>query len=283
MISFAPKSPMLRRPTSHLYRSSATGDLHKSYKIQLTVSLFTGFLVPLFLLLICCSIAGMIKANVSVLKNLPDHTLWSSELKKYVSADGKVNYAAWSKNTSGIAQYLRQFSTLTVQSDWTGNEQLAYWINTYNAFTIKLVLDHYPIKSIRDLNDGNPWDKIWIRLGNTTYSLNQIENEIIRPQFNDPRIHFSLNCAAKSCPPLFNEAYDPINLEAQLTRRTSLFINDKKYNEINIVAIRISEIFNWYKEDFKPDVIFFLNRYQKDKVSSKAKVDYLTYDWTLNE
>src|SRR6185503_8950236 len=155
-----------------------------------------------FIFLIIFSFSGKLNSGKLQVKNIPDHHRWSIELKKHVSIDGIVNYEVWSKDTRGIDQYLLQLSTNPVQNDWSKNERLAYWINAYNAFTIKLVLDHYPINSIRDLNEVNPWDEVWIKLGNTTYSLNQIENEIIRKQFNDPRIHFALNCASISCPPL---------------------------------------------------------------------------------
>jgi len=212
-----------------------------------------------------------------------DHSAWTNELKKYVSAEGKVNYAEWVKDTVGIDLYLKSLSDSPPQNIWHKNEKLAYWINAYNAFTIKLVLDHYPIQSIRDLDNGKVWERIWITLGSDTYSLNQIENEIIRIQFTEPRIHFALNCAAKSCPPLLNEAFETVNVDAQLDKQAKRFINNPQFNEINSTGIKISKLFSWYKGDFKPDLITFLNRYLSIPITDGTKVEYLPYDWGLNE
>lgn len=214
---------------------------------------------------------------------MPDHGLWSIELKKYVSEDGKVNYAAWSKSTSGIEKYLKQLSTYTPGKDWTRDEQLAYWINSYNAFTIKLILNHYPIQSIKDLNGGKPWDEFWINLGDKTYSLNQIENLIIRPKFMDPKIHFALNCAARSCPPLLNTAYLPETLEKQLILSTRKFINNRSYTTYSNGVFNISQIFKWYAEDFQPDVSSYIGKYIDTQCIPGAKIEYITYDWSLNK
>ena len=212
-----------------------------------------------------------------------DHSQWTVELKKYVSEEGRVKYAEWKKNTKGIDEYLLDLSNHPVQSYWTRSEKLAYWINAYNAFTIKLILDHHPIQSIQDIEDGRIWDKIWITLGDKTYSLNQIENDIIRPQFTDPRIHFALNCAAVACPPLYNEAFEEAKLQEQLETRTKLFVNNPSFNQFSEKVIRISQLFNWYNEDFKPGLILFFNHYLPYKISSDVKIVYLPYDWNLNE
>ncbi|MBK8705831.1 MAG: DUF547 domain-containing protein [Saprospiraceae bacterium] len=109
---------------------------------------------------------------------------------------------------------------------------MAFWINVYNVFTIKLIADNYPLKSIMNLDGGKTWDVERIKIGGELYSLNQIENEIIRPQFKDPRIHFALNCAAKSCPPLYDKAYLPSQLDQQLDERTRSFVNSTN-NELS--------------------------------------------------
>jgi hypothetical protein len=213
---------------------------------------------------------------------LPDHSIWTAELKKYVSADGQVNYAAWEKDQAALDRYLAQLASTQPLSNWSTNVQLAYWINVYNAFTVKLILEHYPVQSIKDIQQGNPWDHLWINLGGKTYSLNQIENEFIIQRFRDPRIHFALNCGARSCPPLLNEAYEPARLDVQLTTRTASFITNPQFNQLNVSPARISLIFEWYKADFKPDVISFLNTYTPAPISTEMALDYLPYDWALN-
>ncbi|MDZ4749913.1 MAG: DUF547 domain-containing protein [Saprospiraceae bacterium] len=213
---------------------------------------------------------------------LPDHSAWTAELKKHVTAKGNVNYTIWAENQAALDSYLAQLAGTQPLSNWSTNVQLAYWINVYNAYTIKLVLLHYPIKSLKDIKEGNPWDHAWINLDGKTYSLNQIEKEIIRPRFRDPRIHFALNCAARSCPPLLNEAYDPARLYAQLTSRTKAFLINPDYNRTDVVPVRISQLFSWYKEDFKPDVISFLNTFITTPLSPEALMEYMEYDWGLN-
>lgn len=214
---------------------------------------------------------------------LPDHSVWSEELKQHVSEDGKVNYKAWAKDQSALDSYLAQLAGTQPLSNWSTNVQLAYWINVYNAHTIKFVLQHYPVQSIKDIHDSHPWDKPWIVLGGKTYSLSQIENEILRKRFRDPRIHFAINCAARSCPPLLNEAYDPARLDAQLASRTKAFITDQQYNQTSTSPIRLSQLFDWYKDDFKPDIISFLNTYLATPIPAETKLEYVEFDWSLNE
>ena len=176
--------------------------------------------------------------------------------------------------------YLKSLAAKIPDKTWNKDASLAYWINTYNAFTIKLILKNYPLKSITDLNGGKPWDVIWIELAGKKYSLNNIENDIIRPQFKDPRIHFALNCAAQSCPPLNNSAFTETNINGLLDNRAKNFINSSA-NDINATSIKISKIFDWYKEDFN-NVYKFLNKYSNTKINSGAKIEYKVYDWSLN-
>jgi len=209
----------------------------------------------------------------------PDHSLWNTLLNKYVNA-GKVDYASF-KNDMGLEKYLALLAENPPQSSWSRDEQLAYWINTYNAFTIKLITDNYPVNSIMDLHGGKPWDVKWIKLGKKSFSLNQIENEIIRPQFNEPRIHFAVNCAAKSCPPIANEAFTTANLEQLLEKQTIAFINDNKFNTVSSNQMKLSKIFEWYSSDFG-NLVDFIKKYSKKPVSSTASISYLEYDWALN-
>lgn len=211
--------------------------------------------------------------------NPPSHDVFDKELKQYVDDQGDVNYASWKKNTADLEAYLDVLAECTPESSWSREESLVYWINAYNAFTIKLILDNYPVNSIMDIYNGKPWDEKWISLGGKTYSLNQIENEIIRPQFKEPRIHFAVNCAAASCPPLRNSAYTADTLEEQLAQQTTSFINNKDYNQMRTTSAKVSKIFEWYADDFG-DLSVFLGRYSP---FSGGKISYNEYDWSLNK
>ena len=131
-----------------------------------------------------------------------------------------------------------------VQSSWSRNEKMAYWINLYNASTVQLILNNYPTSSIQNINGGKPWDKRWIKSGSKTYTLNEIENSILRPQFKDARIHFAVNCAAKSCPRLMNKAFTASNLNSLLDENARWFINNSTFNDISAKKVEISKIFN---------------------------------------
>lgn len=211
----------------------------------------------------------------------PNYQSYNALLAKYVSKTGQVDYKALKANPVALNRAIDSFSKQTPSSKWSKNDQLAFWINAYNVFTIKLIVDNYPLKSIMDLDGGKTWDVKRIRIGGELYSLNQIENEIIRPQFKDARIHFALNCAAKSCPPLYNKAYLPSQLDQQLDERTRLFVRSKS-NTMGEKELKISKIFDWYKADFG-DLIVFLNKYAEVKISPQAKVTYIEYNWDLNE
>lgn len=211
----------------------------------------------------------------------PNHSSFNGLLAKYVSASGNVNYKGLKSTESKLDAYLKDLDANVPAGDWTKDEKLAYWMNAYNAFTIKLILNNYPVSKITDLHGGKPWDQKWISLGGKTYSLNDIEHTIIRPTFKDPRIHFAVNCAAKSCPPLLNKAYTGQNVDRELTKVTKAFVNSAS-NKISNSSVEISKIFEWYAEDFG-NIIDYLNQYAAEKVDSNAKVGYLPYNWALNE
>lgn len=210
------------------------------------------------------------------------HQIWDELLQKYVSASGKVNYAGFQGSEARLDEYLKLISNNPPQSSWAKNEKLAYWINAYNAFTVKLILNHYPVGSIRDIN--KPWDTDFIKIGDKTYTLNQIEHDIVRPTFKEARIHFALVCAAKSCPPLLNRAFTADKLESQLENRTKSFLNNSAFNEISANQLNVSSLFDWYKEDFIVDgsVVNFINPYVATDVSKGASISYMDYNWSLN-
>ncbi len=210
------------------------------------------------------------------------HAGFNELLSKHVSSSGKVNYAGFKNDVKKLDAYLALLSQFPVQDSWSRSKKMAYWINAYNANTIKLILNNYPVASIMDLHGGKPWDQKWIKLGSDTYSLNNIENDILRPQFKDARIHFAVNCAAKSCPPLLNKAWTASNLESNFEKQAKAFVNNSKYNEISKGKVKISKIFEWYAEDFGSSITTYLSKYANQKIDSDAKVEYLEYDWGLN-
>jgi len=148
--------------------------------------------------------------------------------------------------------------------------------------TIDLIVSNYPLKSIKDIND--PWEQRNWKIGGKSISLEEIEHEILR-KMNEPRIHFGINCASFSCPPLMNEAYTAAKVDAQLERLAVQFINDPKRNTITADRVKISNIFKWFKKDFTKngDIVDFLNKYSKVQIDKNARVRYMDYDWSLNE
>ncbi len=222
-----------------------------------------------------------IKTEVIAVLTLVAHEEFDVLLKKYVTAAGIVNYKGFKQDKAALENYIVWLSDNTPKAETSKNEKLAYWINAYNALTVKLILDNYPLPKITDLDGGKTWDVKRFTLGGKKYSLNDIENTIIRPM-GEPRIHFALNCAAKSCPPLANEAFVAEKLNVQLENRTRKFINDTKANYLKGNEIKISNIFNWYGKDFD-NVLNFINRYAVVKVKTDVKIGFGEYDWRLNE
>lgn len=210
-----------------------------------------------------------------------DHSSWDQLLRKHVSASGKVNYQAIKADPSGLDAYLKLLSDNPINKEWSRNQKMAYWINAYNAYTVKLIVDNYPVKSILDLHGGKAWDHSWIKLGDKTYTLNDIEHKILRPQFKDPRIHFAVNCAATSCPPILNRAWTAGNLNKTLELQTRKFINNSGYNSIGS-EVAVSKIFEWYKEDFG-DLSTYLNKYTTTPIAAGTNINFKEYDWALNK
>jgi hypothetical protein len=219
------------------------------------------------------------------------HEQWNVLLKKHVTKDGWVNYKGFQADSSELNVYLKLLSANHPDAaTWSANERKAFWINAYNAFTVQLVIRNYPCKSIKDLGGkiykvNTPWDIRFIKIGDKTYDLNNIENSILRKEFDDPRIHFALNCASVSCPPLRNEAYMAENLDQQLEQQGKAFVNDGFRNKITTGKVQVSNIFKWYQGDFTKNrsLADFLNLYSNIKITKSMSIDYLDYDWNLNE
>jgi hypothetical protein len=224
----------------------------------------------------------------------PSHELFDKLLAKHVSKEGIVNYKGFIKDSVSLNQYLTLLSTNPPnEKTWSKEEQMAYWINAYNAFTIKLITKYYPIKSIKDIGSSiqipfvnTPWDIKFITIGKEKMDLNNIEHGKLRKLFNDPRIHMALVCASKSCPILLNEAYDPRKLDEQLNKQAKAFLADPFRNKMSAEKPQLSMIFKWYSMDFNKNggsVRDFVNRYSSIKIKPDAKISHIDYDWGLNE
>ncbi len=220
----------------------------------------------------------------------PSHDTFDKLLKKYALEDGRVDYKGFIKDSVAFDKYLSTLSNHPPNKSWSVNEEMAFWINVYNAFTIKLIIDHYPVKSIKDLGGSlykinTPWDIQFIKIGDETYDLNNVEHQKLRRAYNDPRIHFAIVCASRSCPKLLNESYVPSKLDEQLDQAARNFLKDTFRNKISTNKVEISSIFKWYSGDFTKNgtMIDFLNKYSSVKIKADADISYLDYDWGLND
>ncbi len=224
-----------------------------------------------------------------------DHTLFTQVLTDHVK-NGAVEYKAI-KTDSRFSQYIAVLQKSNPEI-LTGEEKLAFWINAYNAFTIQYVLDKYPIKSLMNklsyVTGGGTFKTKFIEINGRKYSLNDIENDFIRPM-GDPRIHFALVCGAKSCPPLRPEAYVVGRLSEQMNEQGRIFMSQSDKNRFDFEKneIAISKIFDWFKDDFRKNgksELEFISAYlppeQAQKLLAQAatiKVKYTEYNWDLNE
>ena len=201
-----------------------------------------------------------------------------------------MDYAGFQSEETKLDKYLDSLEKVDIEM-LSRDEQFAFYANAYNAWTIKLILSKYPkIKSIKSLGVFNtgPWKKKVVRLKGEKVSLDNVEHDILRPQFKDPRVHFAINCAAKSCPPLRPEAFRGDILNQQLDDSTRSFINDPKSYRLEGNNLYVSRIFKWFSEDFRDGALGFFQQYAegdlKEKLSKPGKINvkYLKYDWTLN-
>ncbi len=223
------------------------------------------------------------------------HTAYDKLLQDSVK-DGLVNYKAIKVDSEVLNGYLDTLGKVdeSTFNKWPKNERLTYLINLYNAATIKLIVDNYPVKSIRDINkEGEgPWKLDVVNLLGKKVSLDALEHEVIRNNYNEPRIHFALVCAAYGCPKLPNWAFVPSKLEQQLHARTKLYLSDKSINYIDEgnKTIYLSSIFNWFSDDFiktHGTVLDFVKKYlptgDANKLSSDYPIKFTEYDWSLND
>lgn len=200
---------------------------------------------------------------------------------KYVS-NGKVDYAAIKKNPESLNGLMALAKDIRVEKSNAKTYQ-AFWINVYNIATIKGVINNYPLKKVIDV-DGF-FDKIKYDIGGKAITLNDIENIMLRAEFHEPRFHFVLVCAAKSCPPIINIAYRPETLEKKLQEQTVIALNNPEFVQLKEKKVLFSKIMDWYNEDFTKNgqtLIQFTNQYRKEKISEDCKEGFYEYDWNLN-
>ena len=222
-------------------------------------------------------------------KAVVDHSKWTELLKDHVTIEGIVNYKGFEADHFKLDEYLKLLSDNAPGINWSANDEKAFWINAYNAFTVKLILDHYPVNSIKDISEGmtmisSSWDLKFFTIGGVEFDLNTIEHEILRSKFPDYRVHFAVNCASKSCPRLRNEAYVGNRLNEQLEDQAKYFINNSFKNKITSSSTQISSIFSWFSSDFtlEQTLVSILEKYHSE-FNSNNPIEYLPYDWTLNE
>ena len=221
------------------------------------------------------------------------HGDWAELLSRHVN-QGVVDYQGFKKDEAALDSYLIQLAK-TDPKQLSEQDQLAYWINGYNSYTVKLILDNFkngkPPSSIRRIGGlfSNPWKIAFAVMGGTTYTLDNIEHDIIRVRFDEPRIHFAVNCASKSCPILISEAYEGATLDEQLEQSTRDFLENPEHNFLEGDTLHVSSIFKWYKEDFNDDPLsFFLThtvgalQQQLSSREDQIRIKYADYDWSLN-
>lgn len=234
-----------------------------------------------------------------------EHALFTRVLQKHVRR-GLVDYKKLQKN-SLFKSYIKQLERTDPAKIRAKKKRLAFWINAYNAYTLKLIIENYPLKSITELHTGGSlwlgvatgktiWQKWKFSIYKEKYTLDQIEHKIIRPTFKDARIHAALVCAAKSCPPLRREAYEGNRLDRQLNHQMRLWLRNRKLNRFDPKEkkLYLSKIFDWFEEDFRPSqaegilqiiLPYFPIQIRKQIRAIKRdelEIEYLKYDWSLN-
>jgi len=248
-----------------------------------------------FLIALCLSLAPG-RSNAASF----DYSAYRAVLQSYVIDSGqstKVRYAALKKDSSNLFKFNRAVSVVELAEfkKWTSNDQIAFLINSYNSFTLQLIVENYPLSSIKKIGGllGNPWKKKFFRFLGEESSLDRLEHEILRENYKEPRIHFAVNCASIGCPPLKREPFDGAKLDEQLESAAKHFISSSSFNKYAAQAntLNLSSIFKWYGSDFgnEVDLRRFIaakmdvSQHDRDAIQKSAKILFVDYDWTLNE
>jgi hypothetical protein len=229
-----------------------------------------------------------------------DHAPWSAFLAQYrhLGTDNiaRVSYGTvTAESREALDAYLGSLSTLEISS-YSRDQQFAFWINLYNALTIRVVLDAYPVESIQDIDispgffsDG-PWDAALLAIEGEEITLNDIEHRILRPIWNDPRVHYVLNCASLGCPDLSANAFQPSEIGPILDDAARAYINSPRGAQVNEGALIASRIYDWFHEDFgsgEEEIIAHLRQYAEpdlaEALMASDSIDRYEYDWSLND
>ncbi len=218
------------------------------------------------------------------------HQKWQSFLDSYLVRQGEYVLVEYNKVTNEDKNTLKSYLSdlaITSPTKLKKSEQYAYWVNLYNALTIDLILDNYPLKSITKLGglfSFGPWDDDIIEIQGKTMSLNDIEHRILRPIWNDPRTHYAVNCASFGCPNLQQQAFTAENSEVLLEHAAKEFINSDKGVLVKNGQTELSSIYDWFAVDFggKEELIGHFSQYRASLPDSLGKISY-EYDWSLNE
>ncbi len=229
----------------------------------------------------------LLTVTASVNIEAQTNEVFDALLKTYVTPDGKLDYKGLRKNKAVLDIYLNQLEETIPSKKWSSKRAKAFWMNAYNAYSIKLIIDSYPLKKLTDIKikGKNAWKIPFAKVGKKTYSLDYIEHKILRRWHDDPRIHVGINAGSVSGPRFPNYAFTAKNIESKLESLMKEFINDSSKNKISLTSVEVSKIFEWYQEDFTSvnSLVDYINKYSNTKVNDNATVSYLTYDWTLNE
>lgn len=224
------------------------------------------------------------------------HALFTSVLVRHVQAS-RVNYAALQASSQDLDTYLAEGAAVTRAEfkAWPEPQQIAFLINAYNAWTLRLIVDHYPVKSIKDIGSfiTGPWDQPIVRLFGDVITLNILEHKILRVDYAEPRLHFAVICAAKGCPPLRAEAFVGRRLDEQLADQARQFLANPAKNRVEVAerTVYLSPLFKWYGADFgktSGSVLAALSPYWPEEAAAALrrgdfKIRYTDYDWSLNE
>lgn len=246
----------------------------------------------LLLFILCCWLSplGLRADNTLALQRL--HAPWGQLLRQHVTPDGRLDYSRLQDDEDILLGYLQELRTVKPTAEaWTANETKAFWLNVYNAAATYLVLQYYPVTSINDIRvktlggAKSPWEAPVVTVGGQTYSLNQIERQMLRDQFHDPRIHFALMYGAASGAPLQAASYEAAQLDEQLDKQVRRFLNDPAYNQLAPEQVRLSGLFEAYAAEFgtEAQLIAFLNRYARTPILPTARVEFLSFSWALND
>lgn len=219
-----------------------------------------------------------------------DYQVYNKLLKAYVNEAGMVDYEGLLDEKDQLELFLDQLSDNPPSDQWSNKEKMAYWINAYNAFTLKLILDHYPVEGIRDIGPilqipyvNSVFDIRFITINGVKLDLNFIEHKVLRKEFDEPRIHFAINCASVSCPPLRREAFIAEKLDQQLQEQAIRYINGP-HNEISKNRMVLSKIFKWFKGDFTKNgsLVDYIKPYTNVPIDDKTSIFFKNYNWDLN-